>query len=528
MMKDALEVSKVKPNWKETQSVVGALVATLTTDACLKSFVFRINEDLRRGESRISKEIESQYFAVLAKILSFNRLKLQSMKDFTNDWKPEFINVIDALDRMSFARVIFSVEKSLEGESNELGQLSALKLYTEMVSYLRLLVESPVEGHKDIAVSQLHRLFYAATEHKDPLPKLVHSWKPGVHSKEYIQQLIQLVHETLSTLQKARSVFEANMSYLKEASRKSKHRQADGDLEQYVLGCLRFDVDEYFSRIFSHNTVSMYMKVLGSIGDYDSFVVDILSAWFERILAYKIREASSEVYAGFQIFLFNIENFLIFQVFLDRYQVTTDQKIHTLVKYVEIIINSFATLAASNRMLFVEALFVPPRPGDHCLQMQTVYHAMDYIRNHVYLQDVHDDSEVMVEDDMKSLSTELGDEFVSEALFSRPINQTTRRRISKSKKLKVLVAEEPNLLSTSSPEDENLTMQVVLPWESNQSNFESRLKELEDTDLEKNINNGEQGLRKKLIKRKRLIDEHSDDEIDFDNAASTGKLSLDE
>ena len=54
-----------------------------------------------------------------------------------------------------------------------------LALFKEMICYLRVLLESDLTGHHEIAVAALYRLYYASSERLDPLPRLLSAWKSG-------------------------------------------------------------------------------------------------------------------------------------------------------------------------------------------------------------------------------------------------------------------------------------------------------------------------------------------------------------
>lgn len=131
-------------------------------------------QDLRRDEMRIGPDLELRYFEILTKLLQYNRLKLMDQKrrfiaslssqsaDATIPaWEPNLKNVMDALDRMSFTRVTSTIDR-LSKNPSKLGDLIIpVCLLKEMVCYLRTLLESSLEGHHEIAIAAMFRMYFA-------------------------------------------------------------------------------------------------------------------------------------------------------------------------------------------------------------------------------------------------------------------------------------------------------------------------------------------------------------------------------
>jgi len=114
--------------------VAASLANSLSSELSLKPLVKRVNDDLRRDDMRVGHELELKYFDILYRVLHYNRLKIgdeyreyqnnianlsapantsnatKSAKDKTS-WQPNLKNVMDALDRMSFMRVVTSIER---------------------------------------------------------------------------------------------------------------------------------------------------------------------------------------------------------------------------------------------------------------------------------------------------------------------------------------------------------------------------------------------------------------------------------
>ena len=116
--------------------VAATLVNLLSSELSLKPLVKRVNDDLRRDDMRVGQELELRYFDILYRVLHYNRLKLadeyrdflhaeslnsstganrknttESAKVTPSSWQPNLKNVMDALDRMSFMRVVTAIER---------------------------------------------------------------------------------------------------------------------------------------------------------------------------------------------------------------------------------------------------------------------------------------------------------------------------------------------------------------------------------------------------------------------------------
>jgi hypothetical protein len=111
--------------------VAATLANLLASELSLKPLVKRVNEDLRRDDMRVGQELELRYFDILYRVLHYNRLKLaDEYADHLQAtaaaqtqpgggagaaterlWEPNLKNVMDALDRMSFTRVVTAIER---------------------------------------------------------------------------------------------------------------------------------------------------------------------------------------------------------------------------------------------------------------------------------------------------------------------------------------------------------------------------------------------------------------------------------
>ncbi len=444
----------------------------------LSSFVTRINEDLRRDENRVGPYHELRYFDVLSKVLQYNRMLLEEeLRQFEFDnslsaggpvvshsvaylgirssnvganpvvestvagvvpvWEPSFINIMPALDRMSFSRVLSAIDRLLKPATAQLttsrveehwstAVIAPMKLYKEMLGCLHLLLRSGIEGHHEIAIAALFRLFYATTERGDPLPKLLQAWRPGTFPKIYLEVLLEIVTMTLNTMDAARSLFKAELESgdaamdieqkqkklllrlrkIRNGANKGKGQRTELDMEQYLLASMRFDIDEYFkSRLVSNHTVKLYTKVLALHKENTIEVNRNVFFFLRRMCTFQLEQdflndrelpsvsADGSVLAtgngpnganraNLGYLLFNVQTMMVFSNILNDPEISTfenQNERRPLLNLIKSIIRSFGELASKNHLLYVEALFSHPHAANFCCSLESVYDASLYM-----------------------------------------------------------------------------------------------------------------------------------------------------
>jgi hypothetical protein len=425
--------SKITVESQQACVVVASVVDMLTSEACFKSFVRRVNEDLRRDELRISNELELNYFTILTKFLHYNRLKLtdsyqqhkqeKKTKPMTV-WQPNLLNVIDCLDKMSFTRVVFSMErlqKPTHKDANPHENLwIPMNLYYEMLCYLEILLLSDIEGHHEIAIGALYRLFYTTTEKLDPLGKLLSNWKTGFYCKKHLDLLISVFEQTMKTLEAAKDIFSNEGITSEEAlklsrQKKGKKDKKEMDMEQYLLTSLRFDNLEYFRRFISNHFIAdIFVRLLKELENNDKGINAVLWSICSRLKNFQLEKTSdattttNTLLAFFEeeeqvkkdrnsmrlletlkphpvnlsFLLLNLHSFVIIEGLLSNSahllrfaKMNRDDSIPKILKYLKELIHFFGVLSNKNQLMFLEILFRHPRVQEHCLSLENVYDA---------------------------------------------------------------------------------------------------------------------------------------------------------
>lgn len=444
--------------------MISSLLETLThfEDGVTSSFpglcqlIKRVNYDRQRDDGKISPELEVQYFGVIAKGLMYNRLKLSEQKarqmkyaneleypnvdhdNNSNDWNPELKNVLDALRIPTFQRVFSTMSRLLL--SKQYVELTIpMEMYKEQICYLRVLIESANESYNDFAVAALYRIFYSS-ERSDFLPKLLQSWKPGLFDKKFMLVLVELCYETLKTLDAASAKYRSRVDKAlvngeKSKSKKSKSKEVD--LEQYIAGCIGFDVNEYFKRLVTNQTIMLYVKLLGEYKTLDTVTCHHIYCFMQRVCNFKLEQSypaplsstipisqeneflssnpskSSELTLAFMFF--NTRSLGTFSEILNDPRVESSEYsyLSSLVKLIKFITRRFFEAASKNHLLFVEALFTHHQAHNMCESIDSVYEATSYYTRHQQpssnAEEAIKDSTTAVDIDSESLEREVDD-----------------------------------------------------------------------------------------------------------------------
>ena len=180
-------------------------------------------------------------------------------------WLPDLKNITECFDKSMITHVTDTISKHFETA----GALPKLRysgdlvvtmlLYKEIISFLRIMLESEETAHNDIAMSALYRIFFnpASKDCQDVLPLLLRNWSTRIYSKTHMMTLIELCHETLKLLDLADTfVRNEEMEDMKLSKKEIEWRESN------FAAARNFSKEMYFQRITTPVTVSMYTKAL--------------------------------------------------------------------------------------------------------------------------------------------------------------------------------------------------------------------------------------------------------------------------
>jgi hypothetical protein len=410
-------------------AVMASIMDKLCSSGGLNRLAARVNMGKINDDGLIITDLdrgidaELIYFQVLSTLLQYNRLKLEDEKRHFEKrqvvdhegWEADLSNVFYVLEAVTWRSALDCLDQlHLKKQFQE--EYIPMILYKELVCYLRLMLESTSEAHHEVAVSIMHRVFYVTQERQDPLPQLLRTWAPGVYDRKHLNCLVELVHETMKTLEVAQSRFESK-------GNDGKRKKKGLDLDQKILACLRFKPEEYFKRLVSNESVRMYTKLLSK---YDSNEINInhyVYCFMQRVCNYKLvqdhkttpaNSDGGEEEVGLGHLLFNVQTLNVFSQILNDPKVDKQKEMQPILRLIRHVTRRFGDASKKNHMLFVESLFQHAREHRFVLLIDSVYDAPMYanlIQRNAERQ--QEEEEFIVDDDkpVDNVDDDYGDEF---------------------------------------------------------------------------------------------------------------------
>ena len=246
----------------------------------------------------------------------------------------------------------------------------SVALYSEMMYLLIEMHGSKDETESMMARGLLDRLFYGS-EPLDRLPKLLNRWAPGMSTREYLCDLVELCHTSVKLLEMNHHESQAVLAIgLKEKSDKVQKMRASA---------AQFDVHGYFiRRVVSHQFISMLSHLLGQYKINSNNVNHRVLSMFLRIMRTEIIAPESQE-TGVAInpiaiqkvtlepLIFNTQLLVTVQKILGDSAIVADEKENReLILFCTNYFNRFLLMASKNPMLFIECLFRNPTPSKFC------------------------------------------------------------------------------------------------------------------------------------------------------------------
>ena len=437
-------------------AAVAGFIDRLIDSGGFSELVFRVKEHIRRGDNSIGPDEEETVYNILGFCLKYFRLKVEHSSHEEN-WVPQLQPIMQALDRMSFNRVV-GVTKQFMETKKFIKVGAVVQAYGEMLGYLHLFLCSADRGHHEFAVALLFNLFFRSSDRLDPLPQLLRDWRPSLFDRNYVNSLIELVHSTLKLLEKVKAVYSVSSMPNKRVKKKeSISERSEVALEQYIAAVVQFDVNEYFKRLISHPIVRMYTRVLEKYETNEAKINHYIYVFFHRMLNFQLdsntdvviedrllSQLPSESSLTLGHMLFNAHTLFTFSNILDNVSFAkTRSYFQPLIDLIKSVVRRFFLLASKNHLLFVEALVIHPFAVDFIQRLDNVYDAASYGTTSVvshpqrHLPSDQEDSEEEVGEEEVLLDTrkrqrmDLGDEF-DEADLPAALNRkdSSRKRSS--------------------------------------------------------------------------------------------------
>ncbi len=446
------------------ETFAGVVVASLVQHILKHSFsefIYSIKNVWRRDSPLLQKDDDLIFFQTASVFVQYKRLQLLNEFQEASEkcesenipfvWKPDLMIPLQIMDRMTINRAASNLE-TLKQEKKLDKIVHPLEIFKEIVASTRLYLLSTEAFQHEVAIGTLHRLYYTAvtTERMDPLPALLRDWRPGVFCRKHLHTLVELVHETMKTLDEAKLLF--NTRYSDGSARTFK----SGDTMTNLASGLRFEPDEYFRRIITPNTVAIFTRVLENYATNPKNTNFHVYTFLRRLCNMKIEV---DVYAGHNqsheltmaYMTFNIQTILAFNKVLNDTNAANFFKKQNiaLIPMIKSIIRMFGEASKKNHLLFTEILLSHPHAQHFCKTLDSVYDASQFAVTGGRVNSDSDDSKSYngSDDDMsiasnKPVNNDYGDEFDDEeaariqALPSVPKEKKVRKRSDRAKSTK--------------------------------------------------------------------------------------------
>lgn len=274
-------------------------------------------------------------------------------------------------------------------------------LYAEMMHMLYDMFSSKDSTEQIMALGLMDRLFYGS-EPVDRLPKLLSSWTPAATTREYVCDLVEVVHVTLKLLDANNKSCadimesqEAQQAMVNKKGGKKKKIQTNDAVLQMKLAASDFDVQSYFLRkVVSNGAVFMYTKLLDQYDSNAKHVNHRIVSLFLRLAKVKIVNGDEEPKpmhwapegaeplrnllapktTTLEPMLYNIQLIMVVNRILNDPLIRNDKAYATTLSWAAGLVHNFATLASNvNPVLYIETLFKHPVPHRFCELSTNLY-----------------------------------------------------------------------------------------------------------------------------------------------------------
>jgi timeless len=253
-------------------------------------------------------------------------------------------------------------------------------LYSEMMHLLHYMYTSKDKTEHEMAMGLIDRLFYGQ-EALDQIPKLISRWSPGTYTREYLCDLVEVIHVSLKLL-------EANAKKGIEFVQ-MKGSSGNKDVSQKIARmrstAADFDIKSYFVRkIVSNQMITLYGHLLSQYKVNAIRVNHRIIAMFHRF--FRVEIVSAEVTdsdthlkllgtkrSTLQPMLYNLQIIMTMEQILNDASIRGDKDFQSLIHFCTCLMYKFWVAADSNPMLYVECLFRHTSPHRFCELVTNMY-----------------------------------------------------------------------------------------------------------------------------------------------------------
>ncbi|KAL7579365.1 hypothetical protein ACA910_014038 [Epithemia clementina (nom. ined.)] len=219
--------------------------------------------EFRRDSVRLQEDDGHMFLEFIWFVVHWWRLQPHSQPQQQEQQPPKSSTcsigpLLSTMDIFTLDLIFRSMDTALQQKQYE-KLSSAVAVWLELLHLLYRLLHSKDDDESDqvIALGLLDRLYYNS-EPLDRLPKLVSQWEPGTTSREYVADLVELVHVQLKLLEGAAQ------AVVEHRNHANSFFQGDATVQQMRQAAQDFDWNSYIrKKLVSAHTIGMYIELLG-------------------------------------------------------------------------------------------------------------------------------------------------------------------------------------------------------------------------------------------------------------------------
>ncbi len=284
--------------------------------------------------------------------------------------------LIFTLDIFTF-NMVFNAIDTFHQHKKHRRMVPTVALLSEMMHLLHIMYQSEDSTEHLMAVGLMDRLFYNG-DPLDRLPKLISKWAPGTNTREHLCDIVEISHMTMKLLELSA-----------KASRNQTVQDKKDTVNKLKAAAASFDVTAYFTKkIVSNQSVHMYTQLLSQYHVNSPQVNHRIVSFFLRMAQVKLAvpEAPSpdeteglpqNLLATKKVTLepsfYNYHFLNVANTILNDTSVYKDKDFTPVLNFCVTTVGNFAKLAAENPLLFVEALFKHPLQHKFCVHVTNMY-----------------------------------------------------------------------------------------------------------------------------------------------------------
>lgn len=369
------------PSTKRANKTLNTFCQRFMED-CYGPFMKSLKNEFRRDSVRLEESDHAVFFRLVWFFSQWWRASSSSRSKAANGnhGNHEAVGrLIITMDVFTFNLVLNATE-TFYNHKKYARLAQAVALYSEMMHLLEDMYRSKDKTEHEMAMGLIDRLFYGQ-EALDQVPKLISRWTPGTYSREYLCDLVEVIHVSLKLL-------EANTKKGIEHMQK-KSTAGTKEVSQKIAKMMNtaayFDIRNYLVRkIVSNQMITMYGHLMSQYKVNATIVNHRIISMCLRLMRVEI--ASPDIAdtdtplnplgtkrSTLEPMLYNLQVIMTMDQILNDSTIRGDKDFESLIQFCTTLMHKFWTAAETNPMLYVEALFRHVIPHRFCELVTNLY-----------------------------------------------------------------------------------------------------------------------------------------------------------